>query len=137
MGHPNADMVRGDFAALSAGDIEPVFARMIDDFVMINDEGAGPWRELHGKTAVLDFWTRWMELFDNTFRQDITDVFAEDDRVVLFIREHGAARGQHYDNRAIYLMRIRDGRYTELRTLDTDRENITRFWTAVGVPATA
>jgi ketosteroid isomerase-like protein len=49
----------------------------------------------------------------------------------------GTARGQHYDNRAIYLMRLRDGRYTELRTLDTDREDITRFWTAVGVPATA
>lgn len=137
MAHPNADMVRGDFAALAAGEFEPVFARMTDDFLMINDEGAGPWRELHGKAAVLDFWTRWMELFDNTFRQDITEVFAEDDRVVLFLREHGTARGQHFDNRAIYLMRIDDGRYTELRTLDTDRENITRFWTAVGVPAQA
>ena len=78
-----------------------------------------------------------MELFDNTFRQDITEVVAEDDRVVLFVHEHGTARGQRFDNRALYLMRIRDGHYTELRTMDTDRENIAAFWAAVGVPATA
>ncbi len=137
MGHPNADMFLNDFAALAAGELAPVFDRMTDDFVMVNDEGAGPWRELHGKAAVLDFWTRWSELFDGTFRQDVTDVFGEDDRVVVFIHEHGTAAGQPYDNRAIYLMRIRDGRYIDLRTMDTDRENVQRFWAAVGVPATA
>jgi ketosteroid isomerase-like protein len=135
MAHPNADMFMNDFAALAAGELAPLFDRTADDIVMVNDEGAGPWRELHGKEQVLDFWTRWTELFDGTFRQDVTDVFGEDDRVVLFIHEHGTARGHRFDNRAIYLVRIRDGRYIDFRTMDTDREAVAAFWAAVGMPA--
>jgi ketosteroid isomerase-like protein len=137
MAHPNADMFMNDFAALAAGELAPLFDRTADDIVMVNDEGAGPWRELHGKEQVLDFWTRWTDLFDGTFRQDVTDVFGEDDRVVLFIHEHGTARGQRFDNRAIYLVRIRDGRYIDFRTMDTDREAVAAFWAAVGMPALA
>ena len=74
MEHPNATFARNLYAALAAGDVATAFDALADDLVLVNDIGAGPWRELRGKQAVLEFWGRWMELFDGTFRQDVMDV---------------------------------------------------------------
>lgn len=134
MDHPNAVQARAVFAALAAGDIAPAFDLMTDDYVMHNDIGAGPWREVHGKDGVLDFWTRWMQLFDNSFRQEILDVLGYDDRIVMIMHETGQAHGTPYDNRAIYLHELRDGKWASLRTTDMDPENCRRFWAAVPAP---
>jgi ketosteroid isomerase-like protein len=72
MEHPNATFARNLYTALAAGDVATVFDALADDLVMINDIGAGPWRELYGKQAVLEFWGRWMDLFDGTFRTSWT-----------------------------------------------------------------
>jgi hypothetical protein len=45
MEHANLTRVREAFAALAAGDIEPCFAQMRDDFLNLNGIGAGAWRE--------------------------------------------------------------------------------------------
>ena len=76
-----------------------------------------------------------MELFDGTFRQDVLDVLGYDDRIVLVIHETGTAQGQVFDNRAIYLVGIVDGKWASLRTMDMDHDKIKAFWAAVQVPA--
>ncbi|MDT7700051.1 MAG: hypothetical protein QOJ30_2376 [Pseudonocardiales bacterium] len=43
---------------------------------MLNDIGAGPWREVYGKQAILQFWGEWTELFDNTLRQELMEGWA-------------------------------------------------------------
>jgi ketosteroid isomerase-like protein len=135
MEHPNATFARNLYAALAAGDVATAFDALSDDLVLLNDIGAGPWRELRGKQAVLEFWGRWMELFDGTFRQDVLDVLGYDDRIVLVIHETGTAQGQAFDNRAIYLVGIVDGKWASLRTMDMDHDKINAFWAAVQVPA--
>ena len=135
MEHPNATLARNIYAALAASDVATAFDVLSDDLVLINDIGAGPWRELHGKQAVLEFWGRWMELFEGTFRQEVMDVIGYDDRIVLVIHETGTAQGQTFDNRAIYLVGIVDGKWATLRTMDMDHDKIEAFWSAVRVPA--
>jgi hypothetical protein len=84
---------------------------------------------------MMQFWGGWMELFDNTFHQEILDGIGYDDRVVVIIRETGTAQGQAYENRAIYLMELDEaGMWTALRTFDMDHEKIRRFWSAITVP---
>lgn len=134
MEHPNAMQAREVFTAMAAGDIAPAFDLMTDDYVLHNDIGAGPWRELHGKAAVLDFWTRWMELFHNSFRQEILDVLGYDDRIVMVVHETGQAHGIRFDNRAVYLHEVRDRQWTALRTIDIDPDNCRRFWASVPPP---
>lgn len=75
-----------------------------------------------------------MELFDGTFRQDVLDVVGYDDRIVIIIHETGTAQGQPFDNRAIYLVGIEDGKWSSLRTTDMDHDTISTFWAAVRVP---
>jgi ketosteroid isomerase-like protein len=135
MEHPNLTRVRETFAALAAGDVEPSWAMMREDFVNLNDVGAGPWREQRGREAMMRFWDGWMVLFDNTFRQEILHGVGYDDRVVLIIHETGTAQGQTFDNRAIYLMELDEaGKYAVLRTMDMDLDKVERFWSAVTVP---
>lgn len=134
MDHPNAAIARNAFTALAAGDIAPAFALMTDDFLMLNDIGAGPWREVHGKDGVLDFWTRWMELFDNTFAQEMLDVVGYDDRILIVMHETGTVGRVPYDNRALYVIDVRDGTWPAMRTHDMDPDNCRRFWAAVPAP---
>ena len=135
MEHPNVTRFREAHAALVAGDVEPCFALMREDFVNLNDIGAGPWREQRGRKAMFGFWGAWMELFDNTFRQEILHAVGYDDRVVLIVHETGTVQGQTFDNRAIYLLELDDaGLWTALRTMDMDHDEIHRFWAAVSLP---
>ncbi len=135
MDHPNAVRTREIFAAAAAGDFEPMIACLADDIVNVNDVGAGPWRENHGKQAVLDFYFAFMTLFEGTFRQDVLDVHGFDDRVVMIVHETGTAQGQTYDNRAVYLLDVDgNGRYSSLRTVDMDYEGIERFWASIALP---
>jgi ketosteroid isomerase-like protein len=135
--HPNVAVVGETLGTLARGDAGPVYARMREDFAMRNDVGAGPWREIDGRDAVMAFWTRWAEWFAGTFRQDVTDAIGWDDRVVLFVHETGTVSGEPFDNRAIYVLDIdADGGWTGLRTLDMDPQNCARFWSRVDAPAT-
>jgi hypothetical protein len=135
MEHPNVARFREAHTALVAGDVGPTWALMREDFVNVNDVGAGPWREQRGPEAMMRFWGEWAELFDGTFRQEILHAVGYDDRVVLIVHETGTVQGQAFDNRAIYVIDVDDdGRWTALRTMDMDHEKIRRFWAAVTLP---
>jgi ketosteroid isomerase-like protein len=130
MEHPTAVQAREVFAAAAAGDITPALDVLADDYILRNDIGAGPWREVHGKSGLLEFWSRWMELFDNSFRQDVLEVLGYDDRIVMIVHETGKAHGLTFDNRAIYIHEIRDGKWAATRTIDMDPDSCRQFWAA-------
>jgi ketosteroid isomerase-like protein len=136
--HPNLVRTREAFEALKVGDLEPIMTQTADDIVMVNDLGAGPWRELHGKDAVLGFWYAFAGMFAGTFSQDILGGWGWDDGVLLLIHEHGSANGVAFDNRAVYMLLAGpDGRWSQLRTMDMDRAHLEQFWTrylSVGEP---
>lgn len=85
--------------------------------------------------CVLRFFGQFVEYLEGTFAQEIMDVLGYDDHVVAIVHETAARRGHVFDNRAVYLLKIVDGRWTSLRTMDMDHESINRFWDAVGMPA--
>jgi ketosteroid isomerase-like protein len=110
--HPALADVRHAFAAMAAGDVEPVDALMADDILNINDVGAGPWRKNRGKDAVWAFYAAFVEVFGGDFHQDLVDArMWGEDRIVLFAHEHGTAKGVRFDTRAIYELDLRDGKW--------------------------
>ncbi|MCD2192149.1 nuclear transport factor 2 family protein [Actinomycetospora endophytica] len=128
--HPRLVSTRDAFEALKTGDLEPILAQTSDEVVMVNDLGSGPWRELRGKKAVLEFFYSFVGIFEGTFAQDVLGGWGWDDGVVLLIHEHGTANGVAFDNRAIYMFVAGpDGRWRELRTMDMDRAHLEQFWT--------
>ncbi|MCE0767904.1 nuclear transport factor 2 family protein [Pseudonocardia kujensis] len=137
--HPNVLRLREIFAALAAGDPGPAYAATHEDFLNVNDIGAGPWREQRGRDTFYAFFADFCALFDERpFGQEILDALGWDDHVLAVVRETGAAQGQVFDNRAIYLIAVDpDGRWTSLRTLDMDQDSLRRFWAGVTLPAGA
>lgn len=136
--HPNATRIRNLFVAGNAGDFEAADALAADDIIWINDIGAGPWHELVGKSAVLEFSMNWQVLFDGTWTYDILDACGSDSSVVLVMREHGVARGLQFDNHTLYHFSLdSDGRVERIQTYDRDREAIIAFWQAIGPVATS
>ena len=137
--HPNAVLVRERFAALNAGDVAPFYDAVREDFHNVNDIGAGPWHEHHGRDAFFAFFGEFAALFDDEpFGQEVLDILGWDDRVLTVVRETGVAQGQRFDNRALYVLGVDpEGRYTSLYTTDMDQEAIRRFWEGVTLPASA
>ena len=137
MEHPNATRIRNLFLAGNAGDLEAADALAADDIVWINDIGAGPWRELIGKQAALEFGMNWQTLFDNTWTYDILDACGSDSSVVLVMREHGTASGHRFDNQTLYHFSLdADGKVVRIQTYDRDRDAIIAFWNAIGPVST-
>jgi ketosteroid isomerase-like protein len=132
--HPNAARFRLAFEALwQRGDLAPTHALLREDVHWVNDIGAGPWRDLHGKQAVLEMLAGWMALFDGGFEHQLIDICASDRNVIEILREVGTARGQLFDNLALYRFELDvDGAVAQVRTYDRDRDSIDAFWAAIG-----
>ena len=137
MEHPNATRIRSLWLAANAGDPTAAEELVADDIVWANDIGAGPWRELVGKEACQSFGLAWQELFEFTWVYDVLDACGSDSSVVLVMREHGTARGHHFDNQALYHFTLdEEGKVARIQTYDRDREAIVAFWDAIGPVAT-
>jgi ketosteroid isomerase-like protein len=137
--HPNATRFRLAFEALwQRADGDPTMALLADDVVWINDIGAGPWHEFHGKQGVETLFTEWMAFFDGGFEHRLIDICASDRTVIEILHEVGTAKGQAFDNVAYYHFTLNDeGLVSSVLTVDRDRENIDAFWAAIGPLPTA
>jgi ketosteroid isomerase-like protein len=132
--HPNAARYRSAFEQMwQTGDPSAMVGLIDPDVSWSNDIGAGPWREIEGRDQLLEQLGRWGELFEGTFTQELVDVCASDDNVVAILHEQGTARGQRFDNLALYRLELGpSGTYVRVRTYDRDRDAIEGFWSAVG-----
>lgn len=128
--HPNATRYRAIFDALwTGGDIQPMLDSVAETYEWHNDIGAGPWRHLSGPAEAMAMGAWWTEFFEGTFRHEMIDVCASDDRVIEVLHEVGEKDGHVFDNVALYVYELGpDGRAVSLRTFDRDRENVTEFW---------
>ena len=135
--HPNAIAFRRLMDTVARGDVATTYDSVHENFVNLNDIGAGPWRECYGRDAFFSFFGQFVAYLEGTFRQEVMDVLGYDDHVVATIHETGSRQGHVFDNRAVYLLEIVDGTWTSLRTMDMDHDGINRFWDAVGMPPVA
>ena len=132
--HPNAARYRHAFDQMwQAGDVAPMVELLDPDVSWTNDIGAGPWRQIEGRSVLLEMFGAWGALFDGTFTHELVDVCASDSNVVAILHESGTARSQRFDNLALYRYEVGpDQTYLRVRTYDRDREAIEAFWAAVG-----
>jgi ketosteroid isomerase-like protein len=135
--HPNAIAFRELMDVVARGDVATMYPAVHEDFVNLNDIGAGPWRECYGRDAFFAFFGQFVEYLEGTFAQEVVDALGYDDHVVAIIHETATRGGHVFDNRAVYLLEIVDGTWRSLRTMDMDHDNINRFWAAVGMPTVA
>lgn len=118
----NRQLVRTAFEAMGRSDIRPLTELMTDDFAWIIEGQTRFSRRFEGKEPVKrDLLAPLFEAFATPYRFTIDEIIAEGDRVVVLGRgEVKTKAGKDYNNSSCFVLRMADGRLTELREyLDT------------------
>jgi ketosteroid isomerase-like protein len=118
------------YEAFSRGDTQSVLATLAEDIVW-HVPGRGPLsRDYRGHSEVLGFFQLFMQLSDGTFRVQIDDVFAKDDRVVILCTETAQRGSRSWSSPQVHVWTIRDGRAIAFRQYQGDQQGEDEFWSA-------
>ena len=118
----NRQLVRTAFEAMGRSDIRPLTELMTDDFAWIIEGQTRFSRRFEGKEPVKrELLGPLFEAFATPYRFTIDEIIAEAERVVVLGRgEVKTKAGKDYNNSYCFVLRMADGRLTELREyLDT------------------
>lgn len=127
--HPNAERVRGLFAAFRNSDLAA-----IQDIIPENAVWHFPGRvgqiagEHRGRDAILGFLMKVVQLTDNTFHLDLIDVVANDRFAVALFRGSGKRGDKVLDNPTCLRMRLEDGKIVEIWEFVWDLYHVDEFW---------
>ena len=111
--HPNAELIRGAYAGLTAGGGESM-ASILADSVKWHVPGRSRFAgDFEGRDAVIRCWEEYGELIGSSSTIDLVSVFA-DDRLAIAIEHFTAERnGKRYDRHDLVVYRIKDGKVAE------------------------
>jgi ketosteroid isomerase-like protein len=118
----NKQLVRNAFEALGRSDVRPLIHLMRDDFAWIIEGQSRFSRRYEGKAVVKrDLLDMLFQAFATPYRFTIDEIIAEGERVVVL--GHGEVKtkaGMDYNNSYCFVLKLADGKLTELREyLDT------------------
>jgi uncharacterized protein len=119
--HPSVARIRDLYAAFATGD----FAVLNDTFAeeLVWHEGgrnqlSGDYR---GREAVFEFFGKFMEVTEGTFRVDLHTVLADDEHGVALVVVTASRGGRTVEVNAVDAMHLRDGKVVEVWTVPTDQ----------------
>lgn len=126
--HPNAQLARRAWAAISRGDAKVLRDCLTDDAVWRATAQRTPWAGVHrGPDAVVDFLARVGEASD-FFQAELVDVLVSEARVLCVFHASFRRAGRVAELDYLMLGRIEDGRFAELWTAPLDPATIESFW---------
>lgn len=121
--HPNVELLRRGYAAFGAGDMQTVGEVLADD-VVGHAPGNNPLSgDYKGKAQVFDYFAKFMQLHEGTYRFEIHDLFANDEHGVLLVEEEWQ-KPKRFKNRSVHIWHLRDGRATEFWFFNEDQPGV-------------
>jgi ketosteroid isomerase-like protein len=105
-----------------------VMALLDDDAVMHvpgRNQFSGDWR---GAEALLDLWDRIKAHTGQTFRVQLQDIAASDDRVFVLVSADAERDGQSIHEMDVEVHRVQDGRISEIWLYIDDPYRGDPFW---------
>lgn len=126
MPHTNEDTLRGLYDAFGRGDVPAVLAHLTDDVryhVTGRSQVSGDYA---GKSEVVGFVGKLMELSGGTFRVQVLDILANDVHGVVLTRETAQHDGSVLENHAVHVWDMTEGVCSRFR--GCNEEAWDRFW---------
>jgi uncharacterized protein len=77
---------------------------------------------------VLGFFERFMSLSGGTFRIQLDDILAKDDRVVVRCTESAERAGHSWSSPQVHVWTVKDGRATVFWQYQGDQQTEDEFW---------
>lgn len=82
----------------------------------------------HGREEIFRFLGRLPKETDGTYRSELVDVLASDERAAAIYRASGERRGRMLDLEQVLLFRVVEGRVVEVLALPSDPAVFDAFW---------
>jgi ketosteroid isomerase-like protein len=112
--HPNADWLRELYARFAQGDLPGFLDACTDDVTFTVPGNAMPSGEFT-KSEFMDWIVGVLGATDGTFREDVLDVFANDDHALLLLHHHFDRDGAHHEYETAHVCGLRGGRIASWR----------------------
>jgi ketosteroid isomerase-like protein len=101
----------------------------MDEKILWHVPGRGPLsRDYRGPQEVLGFFQHFMELSGGTFRIQVDDVLANDQRVIVLVTESAERKGRNWSSPQVHAWTIRNGRAAIFRQYQGDQQTEDEFW---------
>ncbi len=128
MVHPNEDLIRRTYEAFAAGDLQAVGKSFADDIVWHSLGHSRFSRDYTGREDVFGLFGTLFEETGGTFRIELNDVLANDERAVALTTNRGERLGRTlvYDEAAVF--RLADGKIAEAWLFVADQEAHAAFF---------
>ena len=128
MVHSNEDLIRSTYAAFAAGDLQAVGESLADDIVWHSLGHGRLSRDYTGREDVFGLFGTLFEETGGTFRIELHDVLANDQRAVALTTNRGERLGRTlvYDEAAVF--RVVDGKIAEAWLYVDDQEAHASFF---------
>ena len=126
--HPNEDLIRSTYAAFAAGDLQAVGGSLADDIVWHSLGHSRFSRDYSGHEDVFGLFGTLFEETGGTFRIELSDVLANDERAVALTTNRAERLGRTlvYDEAAVF--RIAEGKIAEAWLYVDDQEAHAAFF---------
>ena len=79
--------------------------------------------DYQGKTRVFEYFAKFMELHEGTYRFEIHDLFANDEHGVLMVEEEWQ-KPKPYRNRSVHIWHLQRGKATEFWFFNEDQAGV-------------
>lgn len=124
----NAALIRSGYEAFGRGDVQTVLS-LFDNDILWHVPGRGPLsHDYHGPSEVLGFFQHFMDLSAGTFRIQVDDLLATDDKVVVLCTESAQRAGQNWSSPQVHVWTVKDGRIARFWQFQGDQQAEDEFW---------
>jgi uncharacterized protein len=127
--HPNVERARQGYEAFAKGDMDTVSELFADDIVWHaggNNILSGDYK---GKEAVFGLLGRFVQETGGSLSQEIHDILANDEHVVVLLQTSAERNGVRVEQRAVDIMHAdADGRITEFWRFFEDPAAVDSMW---------
>jgi ketosteroid isomerase-like protein len=114
MTHPNETMLRDLYVQFAQGNL-PAFLDACTDDVTFTVPGDTPGSGTFTKAEFPEWIGGVLGQTGGTFREDVLDVFADDDHALLLLHHEFDREGQHRQYETAHVCELRDGRIASWR----------------------
>ena len=126
--HPNAVLTRKAYNAFASGDLEALKGMMTDDSVW-HEPGTSPTAgNYKGRDQITEFFVKLFDISNGTFKAEVVDILADDDRAVVIQHSTATRDGKKLDTREALEFEIRDGKFVKTQMYPSDVGQENAFW---------
>jgi uncharacterized protein len=118
--HPNVELMRRGYEAFAKGDLQTVGEILSDDIVW-HAPGDNPLAgDYQGKDQVFGSFAKLTELTQGTFHQEIHDLLANDEHVVVLV-DQDWQKPKPFRGRSIHTWHVKGGKAAEFWLFNEDQ----------------